>query len=41
MSIKGISLFSGMGGDTLGMENANVKVIGFIEYDNNAIKTHL
>jgi DNA (cytosine-5)-methyltransferase 1 len=36
-----ISLFSGAGGDTLGLENANVKVIGFVEYWKPAIETHL
>lgn len=38
---KGISLFSGAGGDTLGMINAGIDVVGFIEYDDDAIKTHL
>ena len=35
-----ISLFSGMGGDTLGMENAGFKVIGFNEMKKAAIETH-
>ncbi len=38
---RAISLFSGAGGDTLGMEEADVDVCGFIEYDEDAIKTHL
>ena len=38
--IKAISLFSGAGGDTLGMENAGVDVVGYIEYDNQCIITH-
>ena len=29
--MKAISLFSGMGGDTLGMENAGIDVIGYVE----------
>ena len=38
--ITAISLFSGAGGDTLGMKNAGINVIGYVEYDSNAIKTH-
>lgn len=38
--LKAISLFSGCGGDTLGMENAGVEVIGFVEFWNKAIETH-
>jgi len=37
---KAISLFSGAGGDTLGMENSGINVVGFIEHDKNAIITH-
>ena len=37
---RGISLFSGAGGDTIGMENAGIRVIGYVEKDANAIKTH-
>ena len=37
---KAISLFSGAGGDTLGMENAGVEVVGFVEFDKKAIETH-
>lgn len=37
---RGISLFSGAGGDTLGMEMAGVKVIGYVEKNKDAIKTH-
>lgn len=36
-----ISLFSGAGGDTLGMSMSGVNVVGFVEYDDDAIKTHL
>ena len=28
----GISLFSGMGGDTLGMKNAGINVVAYSEY---------
>ncbi len=35
-----ISLFSGMGGDTLGMEKAGLNVIGYVEYVNDFIQTH-
>jgi len=35
-----ISLFAGCGGDTLGLENAGFKVIGFVEFWNKAIETH-
>lgn len=35
-----ISLFSGMGGDTLGMECAGFKVIAFNEFDKAGIQTH-
>ena len=38
--MKAISLFSGAGGDTLGMENAGINVVGFIEYDKKSIQTH-
>jgi len=37
---KAISLFSGAGGDTLGMINANIDVVGYIEMDKDAIATH-
>ena len=37
---KAISLFAGAGGDTLGLQNSGIDVIGFIEYDDDAIKTH-
>ena len=36
-----ISLFSGAGGDTLGMKNSGYNVIAFSEKDKSAIKTHL
>lgn len=38
--VKAISLFSGCGGDTLGMVSAGIKVIAFSENDKNAVKTH-
>jgi DNA (cytosine-5)-methyltransferase 1 len=38
--ITAISLFSGAGGDTLGMKNAGINVIGYVEFNSNAIKTH-
>ena len=38
--LKGISLFSGMGGDTLGMLKAGVEVIGFNENNKPAIESH-
>lgn len=38
--ITAISLFSGAGGDTLGMKNAGINVVGYVEFDSNAIKTH-
>ena len=38
--MKAISLFAGCGGDTLGLENAGIKVIGFVEFWNKAIETH-
>lgn len=37
---KAISLFSGMGGDTLGMEMAGFDVIAFNEFDKAAINSH-
>jgi len=39
--MKALSLFAGCGGDTLGLENAGLNVIGFIEFWNKAIETHL
>jgi len=38
---KAISLFSGAGGDTLGLENAGVTVCGFVEWEEPMIETHL
>ena len=40
MKYTGISLFSGMGGDTLGMENAGVKIIAYSENNRAASETH-
>ena len=38
--LLGISLFSGAGGDTLGMENAGVKVVAFSENNKKCVETH-
>lgn len=38
---NGISLFSGMGGDTLGMESAGINIIAFSEYIPAFQRTHL
>ena len=38
---KAISLFSGMGGDTLGMEMAGFDVVAFNEYDKHATTAHM
>lgn len=38
--LTAISLFSGAGGDTLGMTNANINVIGYVEFDKDSIYTH-
>ena len=38
--MKSISLFSGMGGDSVGMEAAGFDVIAFNEFDKAAINTH-
>ena len=38
---KAISLFSGMGGDTLGMKNAGIDVVAFSEYIKEFQDTHL
>lgn len=35
-----ISLFSGAGGDTLGMENSGIKVVAFSENNASCVKTH-
>ena len=35
-----ISLFSGAGGDTLVMKNASIDVIGYVEFNKQAINTH-
>ena len=39
-TVKAISLFSGMGGDSLGMMNAGCDVIAFNEFDKHAINSH-
>ena len=36
--LKAISLFSGMGGDSLGMKNAGFDVVAFNEFDNMPLK---
>lgn len=38
--MKAISLFSGMGGDTLGMEKAGIKVVAFNDFNEKSIETH-
>jgi DNA (cytosine-5)-methyltransferase 1 len=38
--LTAISLFSGAGGDTLGMKNAGINVTGYVEFDKDAISTH-
>lgn len=38
---RGISLFSGAGGDTIGMTDAGINVVGFVEFNDDAIQTHL
>tara|TARA_Y100000310_G_scaffold315844_1_gene366905 strand:- start:1780 stop:3021 length:1242 start_codon:yes stop_codon:yes gene_type:complete len=39
-NLTAISLFAGCGGDTLGLENAGLNVIGFVENWKTAIQTH-
>ena len=39
-NLTAISLFSGAGGDTIGMKNTGIDVIGFVEFDKYAIETH-
>jgi DNA (cytosine-5)-methyltransferase 1 len=41
MTLKALSLFSGAGGDTLGLERAGFKVIAFNEFNKAAVQTHL
>ena len=38
---RAISLFAGCGGDSLGLERAGFKVVGFSEFNMAATKTHL
>ena len=38
--MNALSLFSGCGGDTLGMENAGYKVVAFNEFNKAAIESH-
>lgn len=38
---RAISLFSGAGGDTAGLENAGVSVCAFVEWERDMIDTHL
>ena len=40
MAIKAISLFSGMGGDSLGIINSNLDLIAFSEWEKAMINTH-
>lgn len=39
--IKVLSLFSGAGGDTLGLEQVGFRVVAFSEFDKYAVKSHL
>ena len=39
-SMKAISLFSGMGGDSLGIKDAGIDVVAFNEFDKHAIEAH-
>jgi DNA (cytosine-5)-methyltransferase 1 len=39
--MEAISLFSGAGGDTLGLESVGLKVVAFSENNKDAIQTHL
>ena len=39
-SLNAISLFSGAGGDTLGLKRAGYSVVAFNEFNEHAIKTH-
>ena len=39
--MKAVSLFSGCGGDTLGLERAGFEVVAFSEFNKAAIATHL
>jgi len=36
-----MSLFSGMGGDSLGIQEAGFNVVAFNEFDKSAVKSHL
>ena len=38
--MKAISLFSGMGGDSLGIKDAGIDVVAFNEFDKHAIEAH-
>jgi DNA (cytosine-5)-methyltransferase 1 len=38
--MRAISLFSGAGGDTIGMENAGIHVVAFSESNKRAVETH-
>ena len=39
-NMKAISLFSGMGGDSLGIKDAGIDVVAFNEFDKHAIEAH-
>ena len=39
-NIKALSLFSGMGGDSLGIKNAGIDVVAFNEFDKHAVEAH-
>ena len=40
-NLKALSLFSGMGGDSLGIQSAGIEVVAFNEFDKAAIESHL
>ena len=40
MSMKAISLFSGMGGDSLGIKNAGVDLVAYSEWEKEMKETH-
>ena len=39
--MNAISLFSGAGGDSLGLKDAGLNVVAFSEFNKDAIQTHL
>lgn len=39
--MRALSLFSGAGGDTHGLESAGISVVGFVEWEKPMIRTHI